>query len=284
MKIIREIKGLKKEIAKLKSANKTIGFVPTMGALHDGHLSLVRKAQRENNIVVVSIFVNPIQFGPKEDFKSYPRDLKRDAFLCRKEGVDIIFYPKAQDMFPEGFKTYVEVEELSNLLCGQSRSGHFKGVATVVAKLFNIVGPDEAYFGRKDAQQSVIIKKMVEDLNIPLKIKLIPTVREKDGLAMSSRNVYLSSRERKDALVLFRSLNLAKALIKTGVKDTDKIILGIRKLIEKKKTAKIDYVSIVDEGTLRPVKKIVNKCLVVLAVWVGKTRLIDNIVINSKDA
>lgn len=280
MKISSDIKQMFEFSQKIKCKGKSLGFVPTMGALHEGHLSLIRQARKENNVVVVSVFVNPVQFGPKEDFKKYPRNLLQDTALCRKEGVDIIFYPDASKMYPADFRTYVEVQEFSEVLCGKSRPGHFKGVATVVTKLFNIVSPTIAYFGQKDAQQAIIIKKMVEDLNIPAKIKVMPTVRERDGLALSSRNVYLSAEERKDALVLYQSLNLARGLIKRGIKDANKIIRSVRQLIQSKKTAKIDYVSIVDSHTLKPVKKIIDNCLIALAVWIGKTRLIDNIIVK----
>lgn len=265
---------------KYKLQGKSIGFVPTMGALHEGHLSLIRKARKENDLVVVSIFVNPTQFGPREDFKKYPRDLKRDTDLCKKEGVDIIFYPDTAEIYPANYKTYCLVTDLSDVLCGLSRPGHFKGVATVVTKLFNLVQPDIAYFGQKDAQQAIIIKRLVRDLNMSLEIKVMPTVREKVGLALSSRNIYLNEQERKDAIVLSESLALAKGLIKKRLKDADKIIKRMRQFIQKKNTAKIDYISIVDLDNLKPVKKISNKCLIALAVWIGKTRLIDNIVID----
>jgi len=280
MQIIKTIKKLRKEINKLKRRNKTIGFVPTMGALHRGHLGLIRRAGKENDIVVVSIFVNPAQFGPKEDFRKYPRNLKQDAGLCRKAGVDIIFYPDAKEIYPDNYKTYVFVLKLSDCLCGNFRPGHFQGVATVVTKLFNMVQPDIAYFGQKDAQQAVIIKKMVSDLNMPLKIKVLPTVREDEGLAMSSRNAYLSEDERKDALVLSKALNLARGLIKAGLKDAPKIIARMRKLITAKKTSRIDYISIVDLENLKPVKKVSHACLIALAVWIGKIRLIDNIIVK----
>lgn len=280
MRTIHSIKQMAEVSKKLNLNGQTIGFVPTMGALHEGHLSLIRRAAKENDIVVVSIFVNPVQFGPKEDFKKYPRDLKKDAHLCQKEDVDIIFYPEAKDMYPDDYKTYVVVEKLSDVLCGKSRPGHFKGVATAVTKLFNIIQPDAAYFGQKDAQQAIIIKRMAEDLNIPVKIKVMPTVRNGNGLALSSRNIYLNERERRDALVLSQSLNSAKDLIKKGVKNADEIILRMRRLIKRKKTAQIDYVSIVDSESLKPVKKISGKYLIALAVWIGKTRLIDNIIIN----
>ncbi|MFA5144965.1 MAG: pantoate--beta-alanine ligase [Candidatus Omnitrophota bacterium] len=280
MRVIRKIKNIRREINKVKAGKKTIGFVPTMGALHEGHLSLIRQARADNDYAIVSIFVNPVQFGPKEDFKKYPRNLPRDAALCRKEGVDIIFYPDIKEMYTGDFKAYVDVQGLSGVLCGLSRPGHFKGVATVVAKLFNIISPDIAYFGRKDAQQAVIIKKMTEDLNFPVKVKVMPIVRQKDGLAMSSRNTYLSKKERKDALVLPESLGLAKDLIYRGIKDPGKVIRGMKQLIQGKGSIRIDYISILDFDTLKPVKKIIDNCLIALAVRIGKTRLIDNAVIS----
>lgn len=280
MKVIRSIKQMCCVSKESRLESRQIGFVPTMGALHQGHLSLIRKARKENDKVIVSIFVNPVQFGPKEDFKRYPRPVKKDIACCQKEGVDFIFYPSAQDMYPQGYRTYVRVERLSSMLCGRFRPVHFQGVTTVVAKLFNIVRPDIAYFGQKDAQQAMIIKRMVRDLNIPVKIKLIPTVREKDGLAMSSRNQYLSQEERKDADVLFCALNLAKDLVKAGVKDTAVIINQMRKMILAKKRVKIDYIAIVDVEELTSLRKITDRCLIALAVWIGKTRLIDNVVLK----
>ncbi len=279
MKVIQaplKITGLLK---KLKLKNKTIGFIPTMGALHQGHLSLIRQARKENDFVVVSIFVNPAQFGPREDFKRYPKDIKKDIALCRRQGIDLIFIPKVNRMYPKMFSTHVTVEGLSNVLCGKSRPSHFRGVTTVVAKLFNIILPDIAYFGQKDIQQAIIIKRMARDLNIPVVIKVMPTVREKDGLALSSRNIYLSQKERKDALVLFGSLKLAKGLIKNGIRDADKIIRTMRKLIKKKNNAKIDYVAIVDCENLSPIKKTIKGCIIALAVWIGKARLIDNMIV-----
>lgn len=281
MRIIRRPAEMQAVSRKYRNKAKSIGFVPTMGALHEGHLSLIRHARKENDITVVSIFVNPAQFGPKEDFKRYPRPINKDIFLCKKEGVDIIFHPDVKMMYPGDFKTYVTVEGLSGVLCGKSRPGHFRGMATVVIKLFNIVSPDAAYFGQKDAQQTVIIKKMACDLNIPIKIKVIPTLRQKDGLALSSRNLYLSKGERADAFVLYDSLNSAKELIDSGIRDTDKIIKNMRRLICEKNTAKIDYLSIVDLDTLEPVKKITGNTLIALAVWIGKTRLIDNIIVRT---
>lgn len=280
MRIIRSKKEMSRISYEIKLKGKTLGFVPTMGALHKGHSSLIRQAHKETDFVVVSIFVNPIQFGPKEDLNKYPRNLKRDVRLCRKEGVDIIFYPEAKQMYPEDFKTYVDVKDLSGVLCGRFRPGHFRGVTTVVIKLFNIIYPDIAYFGQKDAQQAIIIKKMVEDLNIPVTIKVMPTVREKDGLALSSRNAYLSPSERKDATVLYQALNLARDLIRRGTKGSWDIISKMKQLINEKKTAAVQYISIVDLKDLKSVDKIRGEVLIALAVWIGKTRLIDNIIVN----
>ncbi len=281
MKVIRDIKQMSLISSKIKRRGGTIGLVPTMGALHEGHLSLIRQARKENDTVTVSIFVNPSQWAPKEDFKRYPRPLKKDIALCRKAGVDFLFYPEAKEIYPHGFKTYVTVDELSSVICGRSRPGPFRGVTTVVAKLFNIMQPDIAYFGQKDAQQAIIIKRMAEDLNFTIQIKVMPTAREKDGLAMSSRNIYLNKQERKDALALGRALKLAKGLVGKGVKDTGRIISGMRQIITSKKSTKIDYISVVDLNELRPVKKVSGSSLVALAVFVGKTRLIDNAIIKN---
>ena len=282
MKIVHSPQQMSEACRRLLRRGIDIGLVPTMGALHQGHLSLIDAARRENKAVVVSIFVNPAQFSPKEDFKSYPRPLKKDLLLCRKSKVDVVFLPAAAGMYPRGFSTYVEVEKLGRLLCGKSRPVHFRGVATIVAKLFNLIRPTSAYFGQKDAQQAIIIKKMAEDLNFPLRIRVLPTVREKNGLAISSRNKYLNKKERKDALVLSLALKLAKALIGRGVRDTKKIISAMRRMIISKKSAKIDYISIVDTDNLFPVKRISGNCLIALAVSIGKTRLIDNIVITKR--
>ena len=282
MRIIRDISQMSFLTRKLRLQGKGIGFVPTMGALHQGHLSLIRKARKENDIVVASIFVNPTQFGPKDDFKKYPRHFNQDVRLCKKGGVDIIFYPQANRMYPDNYKTYVDIEELGGLLCGRFRPGHFRGVATIVTKLFNIVEPHIAYFGQKDAQQAVIIKKIVDDLNIPVRIKVMPTAREDDGLAISSRNAYLSQRERSDAVVLFRALTLARNLVAQGNRNTFYIIQKMGRLISQKKNAKIQYISIVNPRDLSPLERVSGKALISLAVWIGKTRLIDNIIINPK--
>ncbi|MCS7257960.1 MAG: pantoate--beta-alanine ligase [candidate division WOR-3 bacterium] len=279
-KVVRSIAEMQKIAQKLHRKGKTIGFVPTMGYLHLGHLSLVRVAKRYSDVVVVSVFVNPIQFGPQEDFNVYPRDFKRDRMLLSKEGVSYIFYPQARTMYPKGYKTYVEVKELSEKLCGRFRPGHFIGVTTVVAKLFNIVQPDIAVFGQKDAQQAVIIKKMVKDLNFPVKIVVAPTVREKDGLALSSRNVYLTPQERKKALILYQALKTAQSLIKQGNRDPQKILHTMYELINSVPEAKVDYIEIVDLDNLEPVSEIKDKVLIALAVRIGKARLIDNLVVK----
>jgi pantoate--beta-alanine ligase len=280
MKIIKSVKSIQRLSSNFKEQGKKIGLVPTMGFLHEGHLSLIDIAKKSNDIVVVSIFVNPTQFGPNEDYNGYPRDLTRDEKLLEEKGVDILFIPSLKDMYPNGYTTYVEVEKLSHVLCGRSRPIHFKGVTTVVAKLFNMVKPDIAVFGEKDAQQAIIIKRMVKDLNFPVKIITGPTIREKDGLAVSSRNTYLSESEREDAPVLYQALLLAKNLIENGERDATKIISSMKGLLQEKKSAKIDYISIVKKDTLEPVSRIQGEVLIALAVWFGKARLIDNITIK----
>jgi pantoate--beta-alanine ligase len=254
----------------------TVGFVPTMGYLHEGHFALVKQARAENSAVIVSIYVNPTQFGPREDFGSYPRDLNRDLELLREGGVDIVFVPSDDQMYSPEFNTWVDVEKVSERLEGASRPGHFRGVATVVAKLFNIVQPTKAYFGQKDAQQLVVIKRMVADLNMTIEIVVVPTVRESDGLAMSSRNIYLGPEERKAAKILFRALTLARQLKLGGEKDAGKIRRQMTSLIQKEPLAKTDYVSIVDAETLEELDLIDHRVLVTLALRIGKTRLIDN--------
>ncbi|MDD5156025.1 MAG: pantoate--beta-alanine ligase [Candidatus Omnitrophica bacterium] len=280
MRIIRSPKQMFEVSQKLKKRGCRTGLVPTMGALHKGHLSLIRRAAQENDKVVVSIFVNPIQFGPKEDFRRYPRNLKKDALLCRNENADFIFYPSAALMYPPGFRTQVSVRELSDVLCGAYRPGHFQGVTTVVAKLFNIVMPDTAYFGQKDAQQALIIQRMAKDLDMPVKIRVMPIIREKDGLAMSSRNAYLDSAQREKAAVLYQALNKARESVKSGIADCALLTKRARATIIKNKPRKIDYISIVDMETLEPVKKIKDKALLALAVWFGNTRLIDNVILK----
>lgn len=280
MKIIKTIKEMKTVLASHREQAKIIGFVPTMGYLHQGHLSLIRHARQSSDIVVISIFVNPTQFGPQEDLGHYPRDLKRDEELAEQEGADYIFYPDVSEMYPEGYKTHVLVEELSKKMCGASRPEHFQGVTTIVLKLFNIIQPQYAYFGQKDAQQAIIIRRMVEDLNLDVKIEVEPIVREADGLAMSSRNSYLNAKERKAALVLYRALNLAQKVIKQGERNSSVIISQIEKFIRQQPLARIDYISIVDNRNLQELAIINKEALIALAVYIGKTRLIDNITIQ----
>jgi len=266
----------------LHKEGKAIGFVPTMGYLHQGHVALAKTAKKHTDSVVMSIFVNPIQFGPSEDFEKYPRNLKRDEELAGAAGVDILFYPSVKEMYPEGYSTYVNVEKLADGLCGAKRPGHFKGVTTVVAKLLNVVKPDVAYFGQKDAQQALVIKKMVEDLNIDVEVKILATVRHEDGLAMSSRNAYLSDSERQDAAILYQSLKKAESLVSGGERNPGKIVHVIQDMISVKPSAKIDYISIVDAKNLKDVATIKGETLIALAVFIGKTRLIDNVIINAK--
>lgn len=278
MEIIHTIGRLREYVKTLRKEGKNHGFVPTMGYLHEGHLSLIRKAKEENDKVVVSIFVNPIQFGVGEDFKTYPRDLERDSKLAALAGADVVFAPTEEEMYPEGYSTYVENEGvITKGLCGASRPGHFKGVTTVVAKLFNIVQPEAAYFGQKDAQQASVIKQMVRDLNFDIKIVVCPIVREEDGLALSSRNTYLSEEERKDALILSHSLFEAEKMIKEGERDAKKIKEYVAHRINSVKNAKIDYVELVSADDLRNIDKIEGEVLLALAVRIGNTRLIDNI-------
>jgi pantoate--beta-alanine ligase len=277
MKIIQSPNRMQKTCMDLKKRGRTIGFVPTMGYLHDGHLSLMRVAKGRSDTLVVSLFVNPTQFGPKEDFKKYPRDLRKDTRLLKEIGCDYLFCPEIKDIYPESYDTYVEVNNLTRVLEGEARPHHFKGVTTIVAKLFNIVQPDLAVFGQKDFQQAVVIKKMVKDLNFPVRIIVAPTVREKSGLAMSSRNLYLSDEEKKQAVVLYQSLNLAKRMIESGEGNSQKIKDKMRELILKRPRAKIDYIAISDSETLEPLKSLKGDVLISLAARIGNTRLIDNV-------
>jgi pantoate--beta-alanine ligase len=258
----------------------TVGFVPTMGALHEGHMALVRNARAENINVIVSIFINPTQFGPSEDFASYPRNAKRDLEMLQKEGVRIAFMPTPGEIYPEGFNSWVEVKDITDKLEGKARPGHFKGVTTVVAKLLNIVEPDKVYFGEKDAQQLAVIRKMMHDLNIRIQLVALPTVRESDGLAMSSRNARLSPEERKAAVVLWKALGLARSQWEDGQRDASQMRKTMSALIEKEPLAKIDYISIADPQTLDEVDIVGKTALVSMAVYVGKTRLIDNIALG----
>jgi pantoate--beta-alanine ligase len=278
--VVSDIAETKAAVAETRTAGKTIGLVPTMGALHEGHLSLVRASAFECGFTVVSVFVNPTQFGPGEDFERYPRDLERDAELAANAGADLVFAPLSSAMYPPGYATYVEVERLTEALCGASRPGHFRGVTTVVTKLFNICKPDVAYFGQKDAQQAVIIKRMTRDLDMDVEIRVMPIVRESDGLAMSSRNKYLSEDERKQATCLYMALKRADELYASGLVDTGEIIDQIIAVVEAAPDATIDYVSIVDAEELKDVERITSPALVALAVFFGDTRLIDNTILG----
>lgn len=281
MEIYSEIAKVRVKVQEWKRAGLSVGLVPTMGYLHEGHKSLMDAARKQNDRVVVSIFVNPMQFAPNEDFESYPRDLDKDAALCETAGVDLIFHPQAEEMYAPGFCSYVDMNGLTTELCGKSRPIHFRGVQTVVLKLFHIVTPDRAYFGQKDAQQLAVIRRMVKDLNVGTEIIGCPIVREPDGLAKSSRNTYLNENERQAALVLSRSLKVGKALIEAGETDASVIKGAITQEIEKEPLAKIDYVDVVDFDTVTPIDKIDTKngsVLAAIAVYIGKTRLIDNFI------
>ncbi len=280
MKQITTIKEIRKVLKEEKKKGKSIGFVPTMGYFHEGHLELMRQAKKLADVVVVSIFVNPIQFGPAEDYKRYPQDLEKDKSMAQEAGVDYLFIPSVEEMYPGELLTYVDVEKLTLPLCGKFRPGHFRGVATVVAKLFNIIQPDMAFLGEKDYQQLLVVRKMAEDLNFDVKIIPVPTVREEDGLAMSSRNVYLNSEERKASLVLYKSLQLAKDLIKSGEKDAQTIKQAMEAIIRKEPLVGLEYLSICDTCLLDELEKVEKEALIALAAKVGKARLIDNIVMR----
>ena len=281
MEICYTVAEVRKQVKEWKKEGLTIGFVPTMGYLHEGHKSLMEEARKENDKVVVSIFVNPMQFGPTEDLESYPRDLKKDAALCKEVGVDLIFHPEPEEMYPEGFCSYVDMNGLTTELCGKSRPIHFRGVQTVVLKLFNIVTPDNAYFGQKDAQQLAVVTRMVKDLSVDTKIHGCPIIREEDGLAKSSRNTYLSEKERQAALILSQSLQVGKALIEQGETDATVVKKAISDKIATEPLARIDYVDVVDFDTITPIEQIKGNTLVAIAVYIGKTRLIDNFIIFS---
>jgi len=285
MEIIKKINKCKLIVSQLREKGYKIGLVPTMGFLHEGHINLIRMAKRDCGRVFISIFVNPIQFGPDEDFKNYPRDIKKDSALAEKEGVDYIFYPAAQEMYGPDHKTIVEVKELGKIMCGKHRPGHFAGVTTIVLKLFNIINAHKAYFGQKDYQQMIIIKKMATDLDMDIEIVSSPTTRESSGLALSSRNKYLSVEERENATILYKCLNLAKNMIKNGEKDLEKgkrIASG--KLEDNRFVKSVDYFEFRDTRTLEEIKKAgknYKSMLAATAVWIGKTRLIDNIIIKA---
>ncbi len=277
MKIITSPEDMQKTALALKRAGKSIGLVPTMGFLHEGHMSLVKLARKQADVVVLSIFVNPTQFGPNEDFSQYPRDLERDQSQCATAGVDIIFNPAPEAMYPAGYSVYVEEHALSKGLCGVSRPIHFRGVLTVVAKLFNLVLPDLAVFGQKDAQQARLLQQMAHDLNFPIKIVLAPIIRENNGLAKSSRNTYLSPTERQEALGLHQALKTARRLYREGERDALRIVAAMQSFIAQIPSARMDYISIVDRNTLQPVTRIVAPILIAMAIYIGKTRLIDNL-------
>lgn len=280
MPIYRTIGEIRQFVREARAAGKTVGLVPTMGYFHEGHLSLMRAAKKSCDTVVVSLYVNPLQFGPREDFAQYPRDLERDSAMAGDAGVDAIFAPSDAEMYPEGFCTYVEVTGITDKLCGLSRPGHFRGVTTVVSKLFNIVTPDRAFFGQKDAQQAMVIQRMVRDLNMGLEVVTLPTVREEDGLAMSSRNVYLSPEQRREAVVLYRSLCAFREAVQGGERDAGKLRQMMTEMIAAAPGAEIDYVEILSVPDLQSLEKLQGGVIAALAVRFGKTRLIDNTIVE----
>jgi pantoate--beta-alanine ligase len=281
MEVAKTIESVRRLLKAARSKSKIIGLVPTMGALHIGHISLIEAAVEKCDFVIVSIFVNPTQFGPGEDFKKYPRPLKADLKICRNAEVDVVFAPTPEQMYPAENLTWVNVEKLTEPLCGQFRPGHFRGVTTVCAKLFNIVAPDIAFFGQKDAQQAIVIRQMVADLNMPLEIVICPTIREPNGLAVSSRNQYLTEQQKKDAANIYKSLQRCRQMIDAGVKETTEIIAEMRKILQQVPSIEIEYVSIVDAETLQNVDKIAGKVLSAVAVRIGPARLIDNILMDT---
>jgi pantoate--beta-alanine ligase len=263
-----------------RQEGRLVGLVPTMGYLHEGHLSLIRIARERSDVVVTSIFVNPTQFAPHEDYQRYPRDLPRDMALAEQAGCDVIFHPSVEEMYPAGYLTYVEVEKITGVLCGRSRPTHFRGVTTVVAKLFNIVKPHVAVFGQKDAQQALVVRRMAQDLNFDLEIVVAPIVREPDGLAMSSRNSYLSPEERRQAVVLSKALQRASELVAAGERSAARLVMEMEAVIRTAPSARVDYVAVVDAQTLEEVEQLRGQVLIALAVWIGSTRLIDNVMVE----
>jgi pantoate--beta-alanine ligase len=280
MEVITKISEMQERVLSTKDSRKSIGFVPTMGALHDGHISLMRSARNENDELIVSIYLNPTQFDNNDDFDNYPCQLNKDIEIAGKENVDVVFAPCTEEMYPDGFCTYVTQDKLLDTLCGRVRPGHFDGVTTIVAKLFNIIKPDRAYFGQKDYQQSAVIKRLVADLNMNIDIKVCPTVREEDGLALSSRNIRLNPEERQSALCIYGSLLKARAMFASNIRDTKNIIKEMTSVIKKTKHTKIDYISIVNERTLEELSLIDGKALAAVAVWIGNIRLIDNTILE----
>ena len=281
MEVAETIESVRAAVKTARGKGQKIGLVPTMGALHIGHISLIEAAVKKCDFVVVSIFVNPTQFGPGEDYEKYPRPVEADLDICKKAGVNLVFAPKPEQMYPDKILTWVNVEKLTEPLCGKSRPGHFRGVTTVCAKLFNIIQPDIAFFGQKDAQQAIIIKRMVADLNMPLEIVVCPTIREQDGLAVSSRNQYLDRQQRQDAAYIYKSLEKCREMVNTGKIETREIIDQMKKMLLQKPSMKIEYISIVDSETLEDIEKIAGKALVAVAVRLGPARLIDNIMIDT---
>jgi len=280
VQIITDVKEMREIVEGIKQSGQSIGFVPTMGYLHFGHLALITAARKQNNMVAASIFVNPAQFGPEEDFERYPRDVEADSIKAKSAGVDLLFCPKIEDIYGAGYATYVETEGLSEQLCGKSRPGHFRGVCTVVLKLFNIVQPKRAYFGQKDAQQFIILKRMTLDLNLDIEMICLPIVREADGLAMSSRNIYLTEQERRKATVLNCSLNEAKQLYDAGERNAQALLEVVEKKLLKVKEGRLDYAELVDLTHLLPITKIDKPALLALAMYFGQTRLIDNVILQ----
>jgi len=284
MEVITQINEMRTWVLSVKDRKKSIGFVPTMGALHDGHISLMRSARSENDELIVSIYLNPTQFDNNVDFDNYPRELNRDIEIIRKENADVVFAPSTEEMYPDGFCTNVRQDRINDALCGRVRPGHFNGVTTIVTKLFNIIKPDRAYFGQKDYQQSVVIKRLVADLNMDIDIQVCPTVREEDGLALSSRNERLNHEERQNALCIYGSLLKAKAMFASNIRDAKEIIEEMTSIIKKTKHTKVDYISIVNTRTLEDLSLINEKALAAVAVWIGNTRLIDNTILEQNHA
>lgn len=280
MQIVSTIKEVRTQVKEWKKQGLTIGFVPTMGYLHEGHASLMHRARKECDKVVASIFVNPMQFGVNEDLDSYPRDLQADAKLCESIGVDLIFHPEVEEMYEQGFCSFVDMNGLTKELCGKSRPIHFRGVCTVVSKLFNIVTPDKAFFGQKDAQQLAVIRRMVKDLNMDIEIVGCPIIREEDGLAKSSRNTYLNEEERKAALILSQTICLGERLVRDGVRDAKELVAAMKENISREPLAKIDYVEVVSMDTIEKIELLEGAVLVAMAVYIGKTRLIDNFIVE----
>jgi pantoate--beta-alanine ligase len=278
-RIIETISGIQSYVGACRKRGMKVGFVPTMGAFHEGHLTLMREARRNNDAVIVSIFVNPIQFAAGEDYDRYPRRLEQDTKMADSERVDVIFSPSVAEMYPKGFDTYVDQTDLPQKLCGEFRVGHFRGVMTIVTKLFNIVKPDTAYFGQKDYQQSLIIRRTTTDLNLEVAIKVLPTVREEDGVAMSSRNMYLGPKQRKDAGCLIAALGRAEDMVNNGESSAARVSAEMKRVIRKVKGTRVEYIAIVNSETLEPVKEIKGKTLIALAVRIGKARLIDNVIV-----